>query len=363
MSMPSFGGYGKAMGLYLVAALAPLLGGEFLAFIYIQYFLYFFIGGIVAMLIFMFGILTYSVTSAREIRKLAADMQFPDGTQDFVPILYKEPIKDLGVRAETFSLSSSLLQQYTQFLPAKPADAPANTTSSPVTMQLEVKRHRYALTDLDGNDWLVMLDHPLPQIIPTIDDTPLGFMISSVSTQKGTFLPLRYIDEPLSTSDIKVPGFFARHILRREAKEHKEVREIYGISTAAKVKAYKDALIKDFEDKQKRLPSAAEGLELTQKLTAMGYAIIPPSSTEIKSMYDDWVNYRYNELKTELDQEKDHSKNYQQLLDDHLPITLETAPSAIDQGETPWARIVKYLAIAGIIISIALIATKTLGFW
>jgi|GEM_PF-6903905 len=350
--MPSFGGYGKAMGLYLVAALAPLLGGEFLAFIYIQYFLYFFIGGIVAMLIFMFGILTYSVTSAREIRKLAADMQFPDGTQDFVPILYKEPIKDLGVRAETLSLSSSLLQQYTQFLPAKDADAAAAPPSSPVTMQLEVKRHRYAITDLEENDWLVMLDHPLPQIIPTIDDTPFGFMISSVSTQKGTFLPLRYIEEPLSPFEIEQPGFFQRHILRREAKEHKEVREIYGISTAAKVKAYKDALIKDFEDTQKRLPTAAEALALTQKLTAMGYAIVPPSFSEIRSMYDDWVDYRITGMQNELGQTKEviAKQNILLLLKGGTEMTY--VPPSPKQEPTNWRTLLIILGGVGAVAAI-----------
>lgn len=361
--MPSFGGYGKALGLYLVAALAPLIGGEFLAFIYTEYFLWFFIGGIVIMVLAMLGIQSYGVTSSRGIRKIAADMQFPDGTQDFMPILYKEPIKDLGSNAEKIAVNSSMLQNYAQPLPeGRPADPPSDPKAQ-TTVELEVRRHRYAITDLEGNDWLVMLDHPLPQIVPTMDDTPMGTLIATISTQKGTFLPLRYIDEPLAESEIDYPGFFDRHILRREAKTHREVREIYGISTAAKVKAYKDALIKDFQISNSRAPSPAEEQELTKKLTAMGYSVVPPSYKEIKSMYDDWVDYRYNEAKTELEQEKAHSKDYQEMLDDHLPITLETAPSQINEGTTDWATFAKYILIAGIVAVVALVVTKLLKLW
>jgi hypothetical protein len=351
--MPSFGGYGKALGLYLVAALVPLLGGEFLAFIYIQYFLWFFIGGIVAMLMAMAGILTYSVTSAREIRKIAADMQFPDGTQDFVPILYKEQVKDLGVRAEVLSLTSSLLQQYTKLLPvtedsaAAPSNPPQGIKTESKTMQLEVIRHRYAVTDLNGNDWLIMLDHPLPQLVPSMDDTPLGALISTVSTQKGTFLPLRYVDEPLSPYDITQPNFLERHILRQEAKTHREVREIYGISTAAKVKAYKDALIKDFKDKQKRLPTLAEEQEIAQKLTAMGYAIIPPSSEEIKSMYDDWVDYRIAGLTNELGQAKDVIAKQNLLLLMKGGTEMTYVPPQPKAEPTDWATVLKVLLIVG----------------
>lgn len=329
--MPSFGGYGKAMGLHLVAVLAPLLGGEFLAFIYIQYFLYFFIGGIVAVLICMMGILTYSVTSGREVRKLAADMQFPDGTQDFIPILYRKGIVDLG--------------------------------RTPVEGKPDQFRYRYALIDLEDNDWLPMFDHPLTQIIPSLDDTPLGALIATVSTQKGTFLPLRYIEEPLPTSECYFPGFLARHILRREPRTTKQVREIYGIMTAAKVKQYKDKLVKEFAEAKGREPTTAEDQEINKKLVELGYMILPPSAQEVRSMYESWVDYRYNETKVELEQEKSHSKNYQDMLDDHLPITLETAPSKINEGQLDWVGIVKWIAVAGIIIGLALIVTKALGVW
>lgn len=330
--MPSFGGYGKAMGLYLVAALVPLLGGEFLAFIYIQYFLYFFIGGIVAMLILMQSILAYSATSSREVRKLASDMQFPDGTQEFVPILYKKAIIDLG--------------------------------KTPVEGKPDQFRYRYALTDLEGNDWLPMFDHPLSQILPSMDDTPLGALIATVSTQKGTFLPLRYIEEPLPTSECYFPGFLARNILRREPRTTKQVREIYGIMTAAKVKQYKDELLKKFaESQQGKQPTSPEDQELNKKLVELGYSVLPPTAQEVHSMYESWVDYRYKETKTELEQEQSHSKNYQDMLDDHLPITLETAPSKINEGTTDWTGIVKYLVIAGIIIGVALIVTKSLGLW
>ncbi|MEM3484841.1 MAG: hypothetical protein QXI12_04395 [Candidatus Methanomethyliaceae archaeon] len=276
------GGYGKPMVFLMGVTVVPIYGGLILALMYPQYFFTYLSVGIICMVLGIFLYFTWSQVRYRRYQCIGLTLQYADGSDDYFNVIYRDMPVDLG----------------------KSQDG----------------KFQYSIKDIEGNAWLLMLDHPLEEVIPRFEEMPIGATISPILTRFVTGVMLNeaelYQGQKISLLD---------RIMRRKPEDLKvSVRTVYCYGTPVKVK-------------QTKTPEMAM-----------------PTKSAAKALYEKWFDYTFIDLKTELEQCRSDRENLIKIAQDESAIKLKIGHIQIEEEgyRFPWKLV---LAISGVAIAVYLL--------
>ncbi|MEM4451359.1 MAG: hypothetical protein QXF74_05145 [Nitrososphaerota archaeon] len=271
------GGYGKPTAFLTAVTMGPLYGAIFLSLMYPQYFFTIMATGIVGMVLGLFIYFMWSQVRYRRYQCIGLTLQYADGSDDYFNVIYRDMPIDLG----------------------KTQDG----------------KFQYSIKDIEGNVWLLMLDHPLEEVIPRFEEMPIGATISPILTRFMTGVLLNEAElcqgQKISLLD---------RIMRRKPEDLKvSVRTVYCYGTPVKVK-------------QTKTPEMAM-----------------PTRAAAKALYEKWFDYTFIDLKTELEQCKRDRENLIKLAEDESVIKLKIGHVQIEEEEykLSWKWI--FILVVGII--------------
>ncbi|MEM4204173.1 MAG: hypothetical protein QXZ28_05345 [Candidatus Methanomethylicaceae archaeon] len=267
------GGYGKPMAFLMGVTVVPIYGGLILALMHPQYFFTYLSVGIICMVVGLFLYFTWSQIRYRRYQCIGLTLQYADGSDDYFNVVYQDVPVDLG--------------------------------------KSEDGKHQYIVKSVDGDEWLLLLDHSLEEIIPRFEEMPIGATVSPILTRFITGALLTETELSLG----KKVGLLNK-ILRRTQEIKKKVRTVYCYATPVKVK-------------QSALSSIAM-----------------PLQKAARALYDKWFDYTLVDLKAELDQCKSDREKLIAMVEDESAIKLKIGHVKIEEegAKISWKWVIAIVA-------------------
>lgn len=279
----------KPMLAFAVASIGPIYLGFILSFIITEYATLLILGGLVCAAISLLALMLWSSICYQGWAVIGLTLQHADGLDEYCNIIYKNAPRDLGKDGAYY---------------------------------------RYNIAAVDGVEWIIMLDHPLEEILPRFERVPIGMFMPTVATRFVTGVLLEDTEVMLHKDDIK-PSLLQR-FSKQQLPNSRLVRSVYVYGTPAAVKRLKSA--------NGAMPQLAV-----------------PDNKSVKALYGAWFDTTYADMKARLNSVEEDLRSTMAMLDNRLPITLRVRNAVVEEenakGALKWIVLAIALA-AGIFILI-----------